>query len=86
MVASSVIVTYVNYEWRTLDGTSHTSTSIGCQSSYMALPAGGWVLAPDNADAVAVTAAYPWGTHVLVFASGEGSWKFDILYGLDLQQ
>jgi hypothetical protein len=70
MVTSSGMVTHLNYEYRTLDGTSPTSTSVGCQDSYMALPAGGWVLAPDDAAAVAVTAAYPWGTHCLVFANG----------------
>jgi hypothetical protein len=81
------MVTYVtsmvlmSYEYRTLDGTSPTSTSIGCQScvcpqcancflSYMALPAGGWVLSPDDAAAVAVATAYPWGTDSLVFANG----------------
>ena len=32
-----------------------------CQREYMALPAGGWALAPDDADAVAVAAAYVGG-------------------------
>ena len=44
-----------------------TVTSQGCQGEYLALPAGGWALAEDNADAVAVRSTallqtYPtWG-------------------------
>ena len=32
----------------------------------------GWVIAPDNADTVALTTMYPWSTHVLVVGSGVG--------------
>ena len=39
----------------------------------MALPAGGWALAPDDADAVAVAAAYDWGTGCLVYADGDST-------------
>ena len=65
------VVAYKGYEYRILDGTAPTDTSYGCQSEYLALPDGGWSLAEDNADAVAVTAAYHWGTALVVFASGE---------------
>ena len=68
-VGAATVVAYKGYEYRTLDGTAPTVTSSGCQDYYLALPAGGWALAPDNADAVAVTAAYHWGAHCLVFAS-----------------
>ena len=67
---AATVVAYKGYEYRTLDGTAPTVTSAGWQSEYIALPAGGWALAPDNADAVAVTAAYHWGTYCLFFASG----------------
>jgi len=39
----------------------------------MALLAGGWALAPDDADAVAVAAAYSWGTGCLVYADGDST-------------
>jgi hypothetical protein len=70
-LVAATVVAYKGYEYRTLDGTAPTSTSDGLQNSYMALPAGGWVVAENNADAVAVTAAYHWGTWCLVFADGD---------------
>ena len=66
---AATVVAYRGYEYRVLDGTEPTDTSQGCQDEYLALPAGGWALAEDNADAVAVTAAYHWGTLCLVFAN-----------------
>jgi len=71
---AATVVGYKGYEYRVLDGTAPTVTSWGCQDDYLALPAGGWALAPDNADAVAVTAAYRWGTGCLVFANGD-AWQ-----------
>jgi len=66
------VVGYKGYEYRALDGTAPTDTSSGCQVEYMALPVGGWSLTEYNADAVAVTAAYHWGTIVVVYADGRG--------------
>ena len=57
--------------WRfaTLDATSKDSGAVGCQDIYLPLPAG-WQIAPQDPDAIAVTAAHPWGTHLLVYADG----------------
>ncbi len=76
----------LNHEYRTLDGTSPTATSSGCQSSYMALPAGGWVLSPYDDAARAVTAMYPWGADCLVFADGDSIMhksSYAIRHGVD---
>ena len=75
LVASAgavTVVAYRGYEYRVLDGTAPDGT-YGCQREYMALPAGGWALAPDDADAVAVAAAYDWGTGCLVYADGDST-------------
>ena len=42
---------------------------MGCQDNYLPLPAG-WEISPQDSDAIAVTAAHPWGTHLLVYADG----------------
>ena len=61
---------FYNGAWyATLDATSKDSTETGCQDSFLALPIG-WQVAPHDDDSIAVTAAYPWGTHLLVYADG----------------
>ena len=72
---TTTVVGYKGYEYRTLDGTAPTDYSEGCQSEYMALPAGGWALAEINADAVAVAFKYTWGTYCLVFANGDAIFR-----------
>jgi len=65
------VVAFKGFEYRILDGTAPTDTSNRCQDEYMALPVGGWALAPDDADAAAVAGAYSWGTSCLVLANGD---------------
>jgi hypothetical protein len=55
------------------DGTSYT-----CQEVYLPLDAG-YVLAPDDADSIAVIAAHSWSTHAVVVASGNG--YYTAIYG-----
>ncbi len=52
-----------------LDGTAPSDTSVSCQTSYIQPPTG-WSLAMDNAVSQGAIRAYPWGTHVMVVASG----------------
>ncbi len=61
----------VQGRWRyaTLDATSKDSPAVGCQDNYLPLPAG-WEISPQDSDAIAVTAAHPWGTHLLVYSDG----------------
>ena len=59
--------------YATLDAHSKDDTVYECQRVYLTLPSQ-WSVAPDNADSTAVTAAYNWGTHVLVYAGGSGRW------------
>ena len=56
-------------QYATLDATSRDSRAAGCQDTYLPLPAG-WEIAPQDAGAIAVTGAHPWGTHLLVYADG----------------
>jgi len=42
---------------------------VGCQDNYLPLPAG-WEISPQDSGAIAVTAAHPWGTHLIVYADG----------------
>jgi len=42
---------------------------VGCQDTYLPLPAG-WEISPQDSDSIAATAAHPWGTHLLVYADG----------------
>ena len=63
---------YVEYNSRryaALDGTLPTEKSVRCQSDYLPLPCG-WSLAPDSQDSIVVISRYPWGTHLMVVASG----------------
>jgi uncharacterized repeat protein (TIGR02543 family) len=65
-------VTYSGYCYEALDGTSYNSWTAGCQATWLSLPAG-WSLVPySSAIETNVVRAYPWGTHVMVFAGGEG--------------
>jgi hypothetical protein len=66
MVVSSEIVTYENYEYRTLAGTWPSWTNTSCQGDWLKIPAG-WMLAPSTAQEV--TVAYPWGTCCMVLGS-----------------
>jgi hypothetical protein len=70
MVTSPAMVTYKNYEYRTLAGTPPLSTSTQGQDSLIEMPAGGWMLAPNDAASKKVTVAYPWGTTCVVFGDG----------------
>ena len=63
-------VTFKDREYRTLDGTLPWDSSVGCQSSYLPLPAGGWEIAPNSQDSRDVIAAYPWGTECVLMSSG----------------
>ena len=58
-------------QWRyaALDATSKDSSAVGCQDTYLPLPAG-WEISPQDSGAIAVTAAHPWGTHLMVYADG----------------
>ena len=62
-------VLYGGMRYATLDATSQDSRAEGCQDSYLPLPPG-WHIATQDSDAIAVTAAHPWGTHLLVYADG----------------
>ena len=57
-------------EYRTLDGTPPWESSVGCQSIYLPLPAGGWEIASNSQDSRDVIAAYPWGTGCVLMSSG----------------
>jgi hypothetical protein len=64
MVVSSEILTYKNYEYRTLEKSLPAATSGWSQGSWPQehgtyMPPGDWMLAADDAAAVAVTVAYP---------------------------
>ena len=61
------------YNYAALDKTNPASKKIGCQTSYIALPAG-WTIAPNNADSSNVISQYPWGTAVMVLADGASYW------------
>ena len=58
-------------EYRTLDATSPTESYIGCQSSYLPLPAGGWQIAANNQDSQRVIASFRWGTSCVLMATRE---------------
>jgi hypothetical protein len=56
--------------YATLDaGDPEHSAGAVCQDFFLDLPAG-WIVAPHDESSIAVTAAYPWGTHILVYADG----------------
>ena len=65
--ANSVVHQGVRYA--TLDATVKESSAVGCQDDFLALP-DGWEIAPQDESAIAVTAAWPWGTHLLVYSDG----------------
>eukprot|EP00285_Hemiselmis_virescens_P011749 CAMPEP_0173393108 /NCGR_PEP_ID=MMETSP1356-20130122/21915_1 /TAXON_ID=77927 ORGANISM="Hemiselmis virescens, Strain PCC157" /NCGR_SAMPLE_ID=MMETSP1356 /ASSEMBLY_ACC=CAM_ASM_000847 /LENGTH=1129 /DNA_ID=CAMNT_0014351075 /DNA_START=21 /DNA_END=3410 /DNA_ORIENTATION=+ len=58
-----------DYEYALIDRSNPDDRRVGCQRHYHDLPAG-WEIAPDNADVIRAIAAKPWGTHVVVVASG----------------
>ena len=68
----SSTVTYKGKIYASLGGGNVNGLQYMCQSDRFLIPPNGWEVAPDNADSIAVTAAYPWDTHVNVVASGCG--------------
>ena len=64
-----LITDFKDREYRTLDGALPSESSVGCQSSYLPLPVGGWEIAPNSQDSRDVIAAYPWGTHCVLMSS-----------------
>merc|ERR1712194_417343 len=58
------------YKYATMDGTSYSLTSNGCQTAYLNLPTG-WELAPADGDGIRIGTGLAWGTHVVVFSNGE---------------
>jgi hypothetical protein len=64
----------VVYNGKTYSVLSHVSpegTVNTCQDLYLPLDSG-YVIAPDDADSIAVITAYPWSTDVVIVASGNG--------------
>lgn len=62
-------VSHAGARYATLDAEDKDSEATGCQDDYLDLPAG-WIIAPHDESSINVTAAYPWGTHLLVYADG----------------
>lgn len=62
-------VVHQGVRYATLDATVKESSAVGCQDDFLALP-DGWEIAPQDESAVAVTAGWPWGTHLLVYSDG----------------
>jgi hypothetical protein len=66
------LATQVIYNGKTYSLLSHAAPDITaniCQDVYLPLDAG-YVIAPDNADSMAVIAAHGWSTHAVIVASG----------------
>ena len=70
------------HKYATIDGTSYSSTTVGCTSStasgytsggkyYHSLPTG-WEVAPADADGIRMSTIAGWGTHILVYSDGTG--------------
>jgi hypothetical protein len=68
--------------YATIDGTSYSSTTVGCTSStasgytsggkyYHSLPTG-WEVAPADADGIRMSTIAGWGTHILIYSDGTG--------------
>jgi hypothetical protein len=49
---------------------------VGCQDTYLPIPAC-WEISPQDSGDIAVTAAHPWGTHLLVYADVEQSYTLN---------
>ena len=65
-------INYVQYNgnyYSTLADVAVDSSQLLCQTDYITLP-DNWVIAPDNADSIAVIAAHYWSTHCVVVVSG----------------
>ena len=69
---SELVVLFKGRQYRTLDGTPPTQSSVGCQLTSLPMPAGGWELAPNNEDSQSVIASYGWGADC-VLTGGWGS-------------
>jgi hypothetical protein len=70
-LANAYEVIYNGKTYSLLSHAAPDSTSMTCQSAYLPLDAG-YVIAPDNADSIAVIAAHRWSTTAVVVASGNG--------------
>ena len=60
---------YNGLRYATLDAGSKDSTETVCQDDFLPLPTG-WRVAVHDDSSIFVTAAHPWGTHLLVYADG----------------
>ena len=58
------------YKYATMDRTSYSSRSFGCQRAYLNLPTG-WELVPADSDGIRIGTGFPWGTHLVVFSNGD---------------
>mmetsp|Transcript_8299 Transcript_8299/g.13515 ORF Transcript_8299/g.13515 Transcript_8299/m.13515 type:complete len:333 (-) Transcript_8299:537-1535(-) len=79
-------VIYNRKIYRLLDG-SISPQNAGrdfCQTDPLSVPAG-WSLAPRNADSIAVSKLYPWGTDCLILADGSTWETSDYTSGLPNQ-
>ena len=68
----SSTVSYNGKIYASLGGGEVNGWQYKCQSDRFLIPPNGWEVAPDDADSRAVTAAYPWDTHVNVMSNGCG--------------
>ena len=62
-------VVYKDQRYATVDAGDPFGIGVNCQDYWLTVPPG-WELALPDADSIAVAAAYPWGTHLLVYADG----------------
>ena len=66
----SSTVTYNGKIYASLGGGNVYGKQLKCQSDRFLIPPNGWEIAPDDADSITVTGAYPWDTHVNVMSNG----------------
>ena len=59
-----------SHKYATIDGTSYSSTAVGCQSGSYNLPSG-WELAPSDADGIRMSTIGGWGTRHLDYSDGK---------------
>ena len=64
-------VLYKGNYWSTLADVPVNNTRMLCQSDFVNLP-GGFIIAPDSADAKAVIVANYWSTSCVIVSSGKG--------------
>jgi hypothetical protein len=79
-IDSTQVVSYKRILYATLDGWDPKDTlTKGCQSDYLPLPSG-WIIAPNDADSIAVIAMYAWGTDLLVLSDGSQYYTMNLRY------